>query len=117
MSWSFLVRPSDDPGTVGLLSLRLETTWFGTPDSSDGDIRAAPTAAPTAEPTAASPSPEGTNESGDWDQAGEAREGPVQWCEDKAVEFIQVSKGWKMRVRLFHLFLFCFVYLLSFFRV
>ena len=88
MSWPFLVRPTDDPGTVGLLSLRLQTTWLGTPDTSDGGARGAPTAAPTA----TSPSPEGFNESWDRDQAGGGREGPVQWHADKAVDFIQVGK-------------------------
>ena len=84
MSWPFLVRPSDDPGTVGLLSLRLETSWLSTPDSNDGSGRAAS--------TATSPSCEGLSngESGDWGQAGGGREGPVQWHEDKAVDFIQV---------------------------
>lgn len=92
MSWPFLARPPDDPSAVGLLSLRLETTWFSTlEDAGDDGTRQPGGAGYTA---AESPSSQGaastTGSVEDWGQASGGRRGPLQWDEEKAVVFIQV---------------------------
>lgn len=87
---------------MGLLSLRLESTWFGTLDE-DQDVGRAGIGqgqgrgkgqAAAAAGAAAYPSPggscAGSADSEDWGQAGGGRRGPVQWDEEKAVLFIQV---------------------------
>ncbi|CAM9469136.1 unnamed protein product [Ectocarpus sp. 13 AM-2016] len=95
MSWPFLARPKDDPDAVGLRSLRLETTWFGTQDDvgaggAGGDVTAVPgNAAAEGESPIGAGSPAGSV--GDWDEAGGSAggRGPSQWDEEKAVGFIQ----------------------------
>lgn len=81
MSWPFLARPSDDPNAVGLLSLRLEITWFSTQEEGEGPGPAAADGRPEEEATSPSGGP---GEGG--------RQGPEQWDEEKAVGFIQVSQ-------------------------
>ncbi|CAM9702470.1 unnamed protein product, partial [Ectocarpus fasciculatus] len=95
MSWPFLARPSDDPDAVGLRSLRLETTWFGTVE----DVGAGAGGGGLAEPGSAAgeeKSPIGAGSAavgrfGDRDEAGGGggERGPSQWDEEKAVGFIQ----------------------------
>ncbi|CAN0543978.1 unnamed protein product, partial [Ectocarpus sp. 12 AP-2014] len=95
ISWPFLARPKDDPDAVGLRSLRLETTWFGTQDDvgaggAGGDVIAVPgNAAAEEESPIGAGSPAGSV--GDWDEAGGGAGGrrPSQWDEEKAVGFIQ----------------------------
>lgn len=93
MSWPFLARPSDDPGyAVGLLSLRLETTWFSTideqEDGGNGNVNAGRAAeSPSSEAAASS-----AGSFQDWGQASGGRRGPEQWDEEKAVLFIQVRR-------------------------
>lgn len=91
MSWHFLARPPNDPSAVGLLSLRLETTWFSTlEDAGDGNA-GQPGAGDTG---AESPTSQGAVSAAgsleDWDQASGGRRGPLQWDEERAVMFIQV---------------------------
>lgn len=95
MSWPFLARPSDDPDAVGLLSLRLETTWFSSSSSTGDDAGAdAGVRGSRGDTTAESPlSEKGGSAAGsteEWGQAGGGRRGPMQWDEEKAVDFIQV---------------------------
>lgn len=100
MSWAFLSRPSDDPNAVGLLSLRLETTWFSTvgggDDDGDGENAGQGRDGVIAglEFASCSPSSDGRGSgrglSSGWDEAVGERQGPLQWNEEKAVSFIQV---------------------------
>ncbi|CAB1101944.1 unnamed protein product [Ectocarpus sp. CCAP 1310/34] len=98
MSWPFLARPKDDPDAVGLRSLRLETTWFGTQEdvgaggaggAGGGGIAVPGNAAAEEESPIGAGSPAGSV--GDWDEAGGGAggRGPLQWDEEKAVGFIQ----------------------------
>lgn len=104
MSWPFLARPSDEPHAVGLLSLRLETTWFSTLE--DHDQHAGQGQGGTGQgqdqgqgqgqgQAADSPSSAGSGSGAgsveEWGQASGGRRGPLQWDEEKAVLFIQVS--------------------------
>lgn len=95
MSWPFLARPSDEPDAVGLLSLRLQTTWFSTLEDGRGrdigDAEHGGTGHCQGQ-AAESPSSKGssTGSTEDWGQASGGRRGPLQWDEEKAVLFIQV---------------------------
>lgn len=99
MSWPFLARPKDDPDAVGLRSLRLETTWFGTQEDVGGGGGGGGIAEP-GNAAAEEESPIGAGSAagsvGDWDEAGGGGggRGPLQWDEEKAVGFIQVGVGW-----------------------
>lgn len=106
MTWPFLARPSDDPHAVGLLSLRLETTWFSTlEDEGAGHAAESPS-------SGGSGSGGGSVEAEEWGQAAGGRRGPQQWDEEKAVLFAQVRGVafmafmafiWPLWLRVFHL--------------
>lgn len=77
MSWPFLAKPSEDPGAVGLLSLRLETSWFASLDGGSGAVWEFPEMG-------------GAEEEACGSEASGGRQGPSQWGEERAVNFIQV---------------------------
>ncbi|CAM9352115.1 unnamed protein product [Scytosiphon promiscuus] len=94
ISWPFLARPSDDPGAVGLLSLRLETTWFSSTTMDDaGAGTDTGVHSGLGDVAGESPSSEGGGStsccSEEWGQASGGRKGPMQWDEEKTVDFIQ----------------------------
>lgn len=95
MSWPFLARPPDNASAVGVMSLRLETTWFSTLEDA-GDVSAGQSGAGNT--AAESPSSQGAVSAAgsleDWGQASGGRRGPWQWDEEKAVVFIQVC--WRL---------------------
>lgn len=108
MSWPFLARPSDDPDAVGLRSLRLETTWFGTLEDVGAAGGGGGGGGGIAEPgnaAAEEESPIGAGSAagrfGDWDETGGGGggRGPLQWDEEKAVGFIRVGVGWVVDCR------------------
>lgn len=92
MSWPFLARPSDEPHALGLLSLRLETTWFSTLEDhvagqGQGQGQGQGAESPS---SGGSSSASGAGSVEGWGQASGGRRGPQQWDEEKAVLFIQV---------------------------
>lgn len=86
MSWPYLARPSDDVSDKGLLSLRLNSTWFCISEGGDVEYGAS-------ESSSRDGVGERVHEGGD-DGREQPKvsdeQGPLQWEEEKAVEFIQV---------------------------
>eukprot|EP00903_Cladosiphon_okamuranus_P019892 g18284.t1 len=89
MSWPFLARPSDEPHAVGLLSLRLETTWFSTLEDGIAGQGQGQGQAAESPSSGVSGAVSGADSIEEWGQASGGRRGPQQWDEEKAVLFIQ----------------------------
>lgn len=98
MSWSFLAKPSDDPAVaVGLLSLRLKTSWFTALDvdnhvNSDAGIHGDNGETAPLSPSSGNGEDVGNEKSsgGTWGKRTSGQRGPEQWDERKTLKFIRV---------------------------